>query len=622
MLGDSYWSTLRPPPQRPVSEWADTHRVLTTEDSAQAGQWRTSVVPYMREIMDRMSASDPCEKCVAMLASQIGKTAAMLNVVGALATDAPNTMLYIMDTDEGVKTTSKQRIAPMIRASAALRSIFAKEAGRSGSSSMHFREFRGGSLRMTSLQSPAGMRGSPIKYLFVDECDNSLESVGGEGDPIKLAEQRTSAQPGRKIMITSTPLLVNTSRILKEMQKTGWREYHIPCPHCGEAEPWTWEMMQWTPGQPETAMLHCNFCGTGIEERRKPELVRLGTWIPKHPEREDGRVYGYHAEALIAPYGWPGPLWANLVREYEEACENPLLMQTFWNLKRGLPYDDTAASTVDPDGLAARAEHYAAQVPAGGVVLTAGVDVQHDRVEATVYAWGDGEECWMVDHAVIAGDPSGPALWSDLDRYLSQRFEHESGCLMSIDSVCVDSGFMATTVQAWCAERRGRRVWAVKGLNAADPTRAVWPHRGSRGKRGSGHAVYMVGVHAAKDALWARLQREPPGPGSIHTPLGEAAPDLAWYEQMMSEQLRMVDGRRRWVRPRGVKSEALDCWVYAYAALLSMGAAARTIAAGNARLPSLPRVPAPSAPPPPRQQPSRKPSGGRGSWLDRGARLR
>lgn len=630
-IAADWWSTLRPPPLRTVSQWADAERVLTTDSSAQPGRWRTEVTPYLREPMDRLSASDPCERVVLCVASQTGKTELGLNAEGYWSDDAPGPILHVVPRDEDLKKTSRQRIAPLIRSSPALAAKFASPKGRAAASSMYLREFSGGVLMMASAQSPAGLASMPVRYLVLDEIDRYPASAGSEGDPVSLAVQRTVSFSRRKILLTSTPTTLEGSRIWREYQRTGQRRYAIPCPHCGVPEPWEWEMLRWDPGKPSTAMLYCTHCGTGIDERDKRELLQLGQWTPDRPDIEDGSTYGYRLTALCAPYGWLPVSWGALAKRWEATASDPLERQVMVNVALALPFDDAATSTVDPDGLAERAEDYGARVAAGGLVLTAGVDVQADRVEASVWAWGAGEEAWLVDHAVIAGDPSGPALWDDLDRYLLQRWPHASGATLTVDAVCVDSGYMATTVQAWCAERRGRRVYAVKGSSSTDGNRAVWPTRGSRGKRGSGHAVYLLGVHAAKDALWGRLQREPPGPGSLHFPAGDGAVDLAYYEQIMAERVRVEGGRRRWHKPRGARSEALDCWVYAYAALLSMGATSRTLASGADRLAVLAdaaqRAPAPTPAQPapqPAQQPRTRPrpQRGGGSWLDRGSRLR
>ena len=46
---------LRPPPELSISDWADANRRLSSEASAEPGQWRTSRAEYQRGIMDAIS---------------------------------------------------------------------------------------------------------------------------------------------------------------------------------------------------------------------------------------------------------------------------------------------------------------------------------------------------------------------------------------------------------------------------------------------------------------------------------------------------------------------------------------------------------------------------------------
>jgi len=620
-----------------VSEWADAERMLTSDASAMPGRWRTSVTPHLREPMDRLSTSDLCERVVLMFGSQLGKTEAILNAIGYFACDSPANILMVQPRDEDVKRYMRLRVAPMIRGSAALEQRFAPPGSREGGASATMRELRGGggALIMSSAQSPAALASLAARYVLLDEVDRYPASSGAEGDPVELAIQRSMTFSRRKIMMTSTPTIAGASRIAAEMEETGWREYHIPCASCGLSEPWRWEMMHWTPGRPGTAALHCSGCGVAIDESSKGSLLARGVWAPRHPERETGQAYGYHVTSLCAPYGWTAASWEALVRRWEASSAHPEKRKVFVNVALGLPFDDAQTSTVDPETLAGRAEDYPAPVPAGAAALTAGVDVQLDRLEASVYAWGEGEECWLVEHVVLPGDPTAPHVWADLDALLQRAWRHESGVDLRVAAACVDSGAWAQQVQAWCAQRRARRVWATKG--GSDPARALWPRRASRGR--DGRTVYVIGVSAAKDALWSRLQRSEPGPGRIHTPTGDRAPDAAWYDQIMSERRVVVAGGVRWERPRGARSEALDCWVYSYAALCSMGQTERTVARARRQLAAAPRSslaeraqvgdtggvspsttpPRPKSPPPP--APRRRPAPRLGSWLDPGARV-
>lgn len=71
-------------------------------------------------------------------------------------------------------------------------------------------------------------------------------------------------------------------------------------------------------------------------------------------------------------------------------------------------------------------------VPAGGLFLTAGVDVQRDRLECEVVAWGRNKESWSVDYRVLDGDTAQPEVWRKLDRLLGRDWPHACGTTLPI----------------------------------------------------------------------------------------------------------------------------------------------------------------------------------------------
>jgi len=142
--------------------------------------------------------------------------------------------------------------------------------------------------------------------------------------------------------------------------------------------------------------------------------------------------------------------------------------------------------------------------------------VQQDRVEVEIVGWGDGEESWSIDYAALPGDPTGPQVWRDLDAYLARPRDG-----LTVSACCVDSGYLAEQVQRWCHDRRGRRIWAIKGVSG--PQRPVWPKRGSRGRKGTGWRVWLVGVDNAKDVLWRRWPIGRPGVARWPARVGGAA---------------------------------------------------------------------------------------------------
>ena len=90
-------------------------------------------------------------------------------------------------------------------------------------------------------------------------------------------------------------------------------------------------------------------------------------------------------------------------------------------LKRGKkPGNGWKPTTVSPPGI------LPAQIPSRALVLTCGVDVQDDRLEATVYGWGKGAESWAILHRVFEGDPGRAELWRRLDELLIAPLQHQA----------------------------------------------------------------------------------------------------------------------------------------------------------------------------------------------------
>ena len=207
---------LAPEPALTVSAWADTFRFLSNTASAEPGHWRTTRTPHLREIMDCLSPSHPAQRIVVMAGAQIGKTECGNNWIGFVIHRCPGPMLMVQPTVETAKRVSKQRLAPMIESTPALRERVAESRSRDSGNTVQVKEFDGGVLIITGANSSAGLRSMPIRYLFMDEVDEYPGDVDGQGDPVALAEKRTSTFPRRKVLLTSTPTLKGLSRIERE----------------------------------------------------------------------------------------------------------------------------------------------------------------------------------------------------------------------------------------------------------------------------------------------------------------------------------------------------------------------------------------------------------------------
>lgn len=521
-------------------------------------------MPHLQEIMDVLGSEHPSQTVVAMMASQTGKSSVLLNWLLYTIIYDPCPFLLVQPDVERSEDFSKGRIAPMISACSEARALVADPKSRDSGNTVRSKLFPGGKLISVGMNSPAGLASNPIRRAAIDEVDRAKSSAGNEGSQIALVRKRQASYANRKLFVCSSPTIDGEGTVWREWLGSDQRVRLVPCPHCGSEIELVWEQVRWTVGEPASVHYVCQESGCIIHESDKLSMLPAGRW---HATNPSSPMPGFTLSALYRPLGWEG--WADLVAEYETALRSgdPELMRVFVNTALCRVFDESD-DYAPPDGWdEGRSEEWPAPVPAGVALLTAGCDLQDDRIEIETVGWGLGEESWSVDYSIIYGDPSGPALWQDLDRHLAKVWRHETHAPMKIEAVCLDTGGHHThAAYAYTNARAARRIWGIHG--AQDPSAPIWPKKarisGGRWK------WFQVGVTAIKDRVVPRLRIDTPGPGYCHVPEGRSP---QWFAQMKAEQKRshVVNGRTvtRWVQgPR--RNEALDCRVYAYAALYSL----------------------------------------------------
>ncbi|MBF0115658.1 MAG: phage terminase large subunit family protein [Magnetococcales bacterium] len=565
----AYFQGLRPDPLLLVSQWADRHRVLASVASSEPGFWRTTRTPYLREVMDCLSPSSPVERVVFMSGSQLGKTESGLNWLGYIIHQSPGPILMVQPTVEMAKTYSKQRLDPLIEASPVLRDLVREPRSRDSGNSIFLKEFYGGILRITGANSAAGLSSMPVRFLFLDEVDRYPGDVDGEGDPVALAIQRTVTFANRKVLIVSTPTIKGFSRIEAAYEESDQRRYWVPCPFCKQAQVLEWQQVQWPDGEREKAYYVCIHCGEIIREHHKGWMLEHGQWIAG--ASGDGNTVGFHLSSLYSPLGWVS--WGQIAVEHGQVYRDPPRFKAWRNTKLGLSWEESAEQ-LDGDDLMERREMFGPLLPPSVVILTAGVDVQDDRLEVEIVGWGRDEESWSIGYWVLWGDPASPAVWQDLENLLYRAFPHSRQVSDHyVRAAAVDTGgHRSMEAYTFCRTRQERRIWAIKGFGGMG--KPIWPRRSSRNNKGR-VPHFMVGVDAAKESIYSRLRLKELGPGYCHFPLDR---DAEWFRQLTAEKIttRYNKGRpiREWVKKSHDRNEALDCRVYAMAALhglISMG---------------------------------------------------
>ena len=196
-------------------------------------------------------------------------------------------------------------------------------------------------------------------------------------------------------------------------------------------------------------------------------------------------------------------------------------------------------------------------------MLTAGVDVQDDRLEIEIDGWGVDEESWVIDYKILTGEPALPGLWTELDEYLKKRFKHPSGLFLGVTASGIDTGgHHSQKVYDFVRGRHMRRIFAMKGSSIGG--KPVAPRKPTYNNKGR-IPLYIIGTSNAKDIIYSRLRITNASPGYMH--FDGRFCDEEYFNQLTSnKKVKRKKGYEYELLP-GKRDEVLDCRVYSYAAL-------------------------------------------------------
>lgn len=572
-----FFDGLLPPPILTVSQWADRNRILSSVSSPNPGKWKTTRTPYLREPMDCLSSHSPVEMVDLMFGSQLGKTEVVLNWSGYKIDHSPGPMMIVQPTVDMAKRFSKQRIATLSETPAIKEKLRPARERDSGNTILQ-KDFPGGTLILTGANSAVGLSSAPVGALGLDEEDRFPEMTD-EGDPVELAEARTKNFVNSKILRTSTPTTVERSRIYKGFLEGDMSRYHVPCPHCKELQVLKWGDetssygIKWETGKPDTAYYLCEKNGCVIEEYHKDWMLQEengAKWVAEKPELSE-----YHRSFHLPTIYSPWYSWGKAVRKFLKAKKHPERLKAFVNTYLGEPWAEKEAEVPDWRILYGRREPSIkiGSVPAAGLMLTGACDVQKNRIEAQVVAWGSGRQSWVIDKREFIGSPldftdKGP--WVQVDAFLHEQFPHESGLMMPMRMVGIDSGYETQAVYNFVRKYPAGRVIATRGFDhlkmiLGTPSPVDVNFGGKKIKRGL--RLFPIGSSHIKDEIYGLLKLQMPTEtelaengfpdGFIHFPEF----DEEFFEQMTAEHktYRIEKGFRKyyWEKLRE-RNEQLD----------------------------------------------------------------
>jgi len=551
-----------PPPRLTVREWADEFRFLSPESSARPGKYLSAFAPYQREPMDSVNDGQVQSVCL-MFASQTGKTELVNNVVGFFIAADPSPILVVQPTIEFAESWSKERLVPMLRDTPILNGLVSDPRSRDSGNTILLKSFPGGNIAVAGANAPTGLSGRPRRVVLLDEIDRFPPSAGTEGDPCLLAIRRTESFWNAVIVLVSTPTTKGYSRIEKEFLQTDQRKWFCPCQACGEMQTLEWAQVRWDEDQPETARYECVKCGHRHDDAGRVAMVRSGEWRATAPFT--GKR-GYHLNGIASPFpakkGFVSRLHQMAAGFLEAKAGGKEAMKTWVNTFLAETWEEQGTA-IDAGPLYKRREEY--RVPAKVLCVTAGVDTQQDRLECELVGWGEGEESWGLGYHVLMGSPASPETWASLDAILGKPIRRDDGGILPVAASCVDSGGgFSEMVYRFARERLARRVFAVKGIGGPGHPLVSRPRK--TGVKAT--TLLLVGTDTAKEMVYSRLGAGAGDAGWCHFPMTY---DAEWFRQVTSEKIvtRYSKGipYRAFDNPGKLRNEALDCRVYAFAAL-------------------------------------------------------
>lgn len=578
-------SQLVPPPDMLPSVWAEQN-IRIPVGNAIPGPISFANAPYQRGMLD-VTKEPGIRRVDYMTGAQLGKTTVQQCIVGYFIAHEPRSQIFAQPSQGDMQTFIETKLQPMLDANPAITSKMAKPRGREGANNSRIKAYIGGWLLFSWAGSPKTARGRSAPVVQADEVDGMPPTA--EGDFVELLAQRAATFGDQQLLTrSSTPTVKGTSRIEAGFLAGDQRRFYVPCPECGEAQHLKWSQITWNGRQstgwddadkdlepdvehvPESAAYVCEHCGSLWDDGQRIAAIRnaetLGHgWKASKPTKGHA---SFHA-----------PEWLSTFRRLRDIVQSYLEklrigdLQSFMNVSGAETFEEKGEQA-DPEGLASRARaaaYSSGQVPMGGLVLTAGVDMQPDRLEVEIVAWGAAEESWSVDYQVLWGDPDAGDVWDELEELLSGTWEHESGAQLALTAACVDTGGTGGNTQSayeWLRGKTGRRIFAVKGQAPSFGKPIVQaPSRKQSGKTKRKVDLFMVATDEAKLTVMRRLAVAKPGPGYCHFPNDREAD---YFQQLTAEKLvtRYVKGFpvREWHKTRP-RNEALDCRQYALAAL-------------------------------------------------------
>ena len=536
-----------------------------------------------------------------MKSARVGYTKCLVAVFAYNIEHRKRNQLLYQPTDDDAKDFVKDEIDTVLRDCKSLGALLQDEPdSRNRNNTGTKKVFLGSTLDIKGGKSPKNYRRMTKDVVGYDELDGFDRDIGGEtgegeGDCLSLGDTRLETSSFPKSIRGSTPRIKGLSLIEESFEAADlqFRRF-LPCPHCGHMQPLLWSQIKWEADDPATAHYGCISCQAAITYDKYGEMDRRGQWracdiqieegVPTIIDhgiyldddtlgifRDDGEYHPpvYHiAFHIWSAYSYFLP-WPKLVKEFLLANEMKKKgkikkLKSFINVRLGETFEEEG-ETADENILKRHKETYVTPVPAGVMLLTAGVDIQDDRFEMEILGIAPGEELYSIDYRVVYGRMDKIEVWNILDEMLKETHEGVDGQLFNVKMACIDTGGHYTDEVYTFCERSPLRYIPIKGHSEAGKPIAKFPRK----KNERGLYFTMLGTDTCKELIYEHYKTAERGPGYCHYPDKEVYNDE--YFAGATAEVKMKKYRKGvpyciWVKENTVRNEPLDCRVYAFSA--------------------------------------------------------
>ena len=458
----------------------------------------------------------------------------------------------------------------------------------------------GFSIDILGAETPNNFRAMTKQVVVGDEM-SAWKVNNGEGDNVKVLRKRTQGATFGKALFGSTVTFSGDiiERLLDEADSVF--TFHIPCPHCKTKQELEWGSkdteygMKWdkkaesTEDAAATAHYVCNNHKCRASEskgkiyyRHLTKMEEAGVWICEKTGiwTQDGIQFfskagskvsapkrvGIKVSALYSLNLAEG--WIEIVREWLDIKGDPDKLQAFWNLVLGLHWQPANTKRLDHQILVDKREKYKSALPDDVVYLVAGGDTQDNRMEGWVWGVTADNRKYMIDRLYMMGDPRDKDVQDAVVDFCNREYVNSQGRSLKISRICWDMAGHRSEVVYALSKRIGiLRFIPVRGANAYQRPVQDFP---SKVNKSNGTFLTSVGTDTAKDMFYADIEIPLGEQRAIHLPLDDRICDENVCKQLVSEirvpkktkqgVIFVYDNEKR-------RNEALDCFVYALAAL-------------------------------------------------------